>query len=179
MKYLFLLLAFISTAHAALLIEPVVGYNYGTKLDFEDSETYSGGNGVSAGGRLGFQKLGFQLGIDYLNSAIGMDNKNFDKKVKMNEWAGFVGFEFPILFRVYGGLIFAGSGETMLNNDDIELQKLSGAKAGVGFTGLPFIDINFEYRRGTFSELRENGVKEESETKYQSLLMSLSLPFTL
>ena len=148
-----LILAFliIKPASAGLLIEPVVGYNvakFGVDNPSYDEEKAIG---PSFGGRLGYQKLGFQLGLDYLHSSLDVDDNAFKENVTSNEWAGFVGFEFPVLLRVYAGYIFAATGESKLTgNQKLELSEGSGMKLGVGFTGLPFVDINFEYRKGTF-----------------------------
>jgi len=169
------ILGFSSQAQSAVLLEPVLGYNLGTKLNIEDGEKYSGGMGPSFGGRVGYQNLGFQLGLDYLNSTIDMKDDDFDKDVKMTEWAAFAGFEFPVLVRVYAGYIFsanAKSGSTKLNDG-------SGAKFGVGFTGLPFVDINLEYRRGTFTEIKAGGVTADVDTKYETIMLGVSLPFTI
>ncbi len=182
----FLFISF--NAKAELLIEPVLGYTLNTKLDVKENtplgltgEEYTGGRGPSFGGRLGYQKLGFQVGLDYLNSSIDMDDKDFGKNVSLNEFAGFVGFEFPILLRVYAGYIFSANGETedKASGDKITFKDGSGAKAGVGFTLLPFLDINLEYRRGTFDEWKSGSQKVDSEVDYSAFMLSLSLPFTI
>lgn len=174
------LVGHVTNAKSALLIEPLAGYNMGTKLDFEGGESYSGGNGWAAGGRLGFQQLGFQIGADYLHSYVDMDDKDFNKKVNLDEFGAFVGFEFPVLFRVYAGYIFSAFGKTENDSDQkIELSSGSGQKFGVGFTGLPLLDINFEYRRGTFGEKQVGGVESKDDTNYQSILIGVSIPFTI
>lgn len=176
-----LIIAFlvIKPVSAGVLIEPLLGYNLGSKIDF-DGEDYSGGSGRAFGGRLGYQNLGFQLGVDYLNSTIDMDDNDFDDDVKLSEWGGFVGFEFPILLRVYAGYIFSATGETK-NGDGVktEMTDGSGAKFGVGFTGLPFVDINLEYRKGSFSEWEVGNVDGDGEVDYSSYMISISLPFVL
>ncbi len=182
-RYLGLLIVsflFVLPAKAELLLEPVLGYSLATKLDFEDGKSYSGGRGPSYGGRIGYQKLGFQVGLDYLHSNIDMDHDDFKKDVSMNEWAGFVGFEFPILLRVYGGYIFSATGETEgVGNSQIDFKSGSGFKAGLGFTLLPFLDINFEYRRGTFDEWKAGSVKFDKSVDYNAFMIGLSLPFTI
>jgi hypothetical protein len=165
---------------ADVLLEPLVGYSLATKLDFEDADSYSGGRGPSYGGRLGYQKLGFQVGLDYLHSSIDMDDKDFKENVSMDEWAAFVGFEFPILFRVYGGYIFSATGESEgAGNTQIDFKSGSGFKAGLGFTLLPFLDINFEYRRGTFDEWKAGNTKFDKGVDYNAFMIGLSLPFTI
>lgn len=178
MRHILFLLVFLSTsASASLLIEPVGGYNLGTKLDLKGGETYSGGNGFAGGGRLGYQKLGFQVGVDYLHSYIDMDDSDWGSKLNMDEWAAFVGFELPVFFRVYAGYIFAAFGEIEdANNNKYEFSNGSGQKAGIGFTMLPFLDINLEYRRGTFGEKKVANVKDKEDTNYQSIMIGVSLP---
>jgi len=175
------------SSSAGVLIEPVAGFNFGTKMEL-DNEDYDGsysGLGGAIGGRLGYQQLGFQLGIDYLRSSIDFDDKDFKNNVSVSEFAGFVGFEFPVLLRVYAGYIFAVSGESKYKDAagetvDIKFNSGSGAKFGVGFTGLPFIDINLEYRRGTVDEYKIGQTKyEDDEITYSSYLVSLSLPINL
>jgi hypothetical protein len=177
-----LILGFSSYSQAALLIEPVVGYNLG-KSNFKsevpsdpslnDSSSDSL-KGASYGGRLGYQNLGFQLGVDYLASNLDIDGDEF----KTTEWAGFIGFEFPILLRVYAGYIFSGTGKT---EDDFKFEKGTGPKFGVGFTILPFLDLNVEYRKITYDtyEGSEAGTDFKIDTDYSAIMVGISLPFTL
>jgi hypothetical protein len=169
------LISFMTSVKAALLVEPVLGYNLGTDLDFGSNE-YSG-NGSAFGGRLGYQQLGFQLGVDYLRSSLNMDDSDFDEDLTTNEWAGFVGFEFPIFVRVYAGYIFSSQGESENNNQDIDFKDGTGSKLGIGFTGLPFVDINFEYRKVKYDEVKVGSVTSNDDADYQTYMVSLSLPF--
>ena len=34
-----------------------------------------------------------------------------DNKFKTSEFGGFIGYEFPVLLRVYAGFVFSGTGE--------------------------------------------------------------------
>ena len=181
-----LVFGFVIPAKAALLVEPVVGYNLGSKIEIEDGKNYSGGSGPSFGGRLGYQKLGFQIGLDYLNSNINPDHDDFDSNVKMNEWAAFVGFEFPVLLRAYAGYIFSATGQSTKYDDStgggnkkIELSGGSGVKVGVGFTILPFVDINFEVRQGTFGDNKLGGTSFDKDIKYSTYMLGLSVPLAL
>ena len=170
-----LVFGFTHQADAALLIEPVVGYNLGAKVEGDDDTVK--GSGPAFGGRLGYQYLGFQVGADYLNSKLDLDN--WSKDLNLTEWAGFVGFEFPVLLRVYAGYIFSATGEGKINGVKTELTNGSGTKVGVGFTPLPLIDINLEMRQGTFDDGKFGGVKFNDKTDYRTYMISLSLPFTL
>lgn len=181
-----LILAFlvIKPASAGLLLEPVLGYSVLNKFELDAPDTSSEkGSGPSIGARLGYQNLGFQLGLDYLRSSYSMEDNDFKEDLVSSEIAGFVGFEFPILLRVYAGYIFAGNAETeaevLGTKVDVEYKDASGMKLGVGFTGLPFVDINFEYRKGEFSEAKFGSDKVDEKTNFSAYMISLSLPFVL
>ncbi|HXH75281.1 MAG TPA: outer membrane beta-barrel protein [Bacteriovoracaceae bacterium] len=178
---LLLSFTFIGNATAGVLVEPVLGYQMSTKLDLDGpGGEYSGGKGPAFGGRLGYQNLGFQLGLDYLHSSADMDDNDFDGDFITDEWAAFVGFEFPVMFRVYAGYIFSATGEVELNGgQDLEFSKGTGTKLGVGFTGLPFIDINVEYKTGEFTEAEFGPISGDADTKYSSLMVGISAPFNL
>ena len=154
-------------AQASILVEPLIGYNLATQ--FRDD---NGGSGRAFGGRLGYQYLGLQLGADYLNSTVDVDDaKDFNSE----DFGAFVGFQFPILLRVYAGYIFSSSGDYKLAGANVEAKDGSGEKFGIGFTGLPFLNINFEYRNISYDKI--GGAKPTGNGgDYQSYLVSVSLP---
>lgn len=184
---LFISLISFSGANAAILIEPVIGYTAGARMEIKDFEfagttvegdSASGGSGFSYGGRLGYQNLGFQVGLDYLNTSLNIDDMK--DGLAINEYAAFVGFEFPVLFRVYGGYIFSANGEGKTDDGDkFTMTDGSGFKAGLGFTLLPFLDINFEYRRATFGEWKSGSNKIDGDIDTSAYMIGLSLPFTI
>ena len=165
-------LVFGTNARADLLIEPLVGYSFGrfTEVPGDDDATASG---TSYGGRLGYQNLGFQLGVDYLNSTL--DVKDSKDNLKASEWAGFIGFKFPILLRAYAGYVFSGTGE----QGNLDLTGGTGPKFGLGFTGFPFININLEYRKITYDKVKTGTVSYDNETGYNAYMLSISLPFSI
>jgi hypothetical protein len=176
-----LVLAFliIKPASAGLLIEPLVGFSKAElKTDDGSAKTKYDFTSMSYGGRLGYQQLGFQLGLDYLNSNNTFDNNDWDSS-KSSEWAGFVGFEFPVLLRVYAGYIFSATGEAEYQNAKVDFIEGSGSKFGIGFTGLPFVDINLEYRSVTYGDAEVGGTKLGQEQTYDAYMLSFSLPFVL
>ncbi len=166
-------LVFGTNARADLLIEPVLGYSYGKFMSGISGDDDEQMDGPSYGGRLGYQNLGFQLGVDYLNSTL--DVKDTKDNLKASEWAGFIGFKFPVLLRVYAGYVFSGSGD--LGNT--ELTKGTGPKFGIGFTGLPFININLEYRTINYDKMKIGNTTIDADASYNAYLLSLSLPFAI
>jgi hypothetical protein len=158
---------------AGLLIEPLAGLNFSGVYKTE-GESELDIRGASYGGRVGFQNLGFQLGLDYLNS--NFDVEDDGDNLKTTEYGAFIGFKFPIFFRVYAAYIFSGTGEL----DTVEYKKGSGSKVGVGFTGLPFINLNLEFRSVTFAENSTNGAADvESDTDYNTYYFGISIPFVI
>ncbi len=182
-----LVLAFlvIQPAEAGLLLEPVVGYSMSKFEIDQPGSSQEKANGPSLGGRIGYQNLGFQLGLDYLRSNLSVDENDFKEDLVTNEFAGFVGFEFPILLRVYAGYIFMASGESDIDlgagagKQSFELNDGKGLKLGVGFTVLPFLDINVEYRKGTYSELKIGSAKTDVDTDFSAVMVGVSLPFVI
>ncbi len=179
-----LVLGYSSHSQAGLLIEPVIGYSFGNaNIDIEVPSSPSSNTsdknsvkGTSYGGRLGYQNFGFQLGLDYLASAMETDGDKFNT----SEFGGFVGFEFPILVRVYAGYVFSGTG-TLESDIDYKFKNGSGPKVGIGFTLLPFLDINLEYRSITYEELEttSNATPVNINTDYNAVMLGFSLPFVL
>ena len=110
----------IPRANADLLIEPLIGFssgNFESELDEEEHST----SGLSYGGRLGYQKLGFQLGVDYLKSSLNVDKKAWGD-LDVSDWSAFVGYQFPILFRIYAGYILSSVADTDYLNQNLKLK---------------------------------------------------------
>lgn len=165
-------------SHAGILIEPLVGYSSG-KFTTESSNNSSGElsvKGMSYGGRLGYQNVGFQVGLDYLKSNMSADEGD----LKTSELGLFVGFEFPVLFRVYAGYIVSGKG-TLSGDDpteeDVDLKGGTGPKLGVGLTLLPFLDFNVEYRNIKYDSQEASGINQDHD--YNAIMVGFSLPFVL
>lgn len=178
-QLLILILAFliINPAKAALLIEPVIGMNVTSDLEIKNGEDSSGTFGLGYGGRLGYQNFGFQLGLDYLNSSIDMGS-DYKKNFETTEWGAFVGFEFPVLLRVYAAYLFSMEGESKVDAGKVKFEDGTGVKLGVGFTILPFLDVNVDYRRGTFDKTKVGSLSGD-EADFSAYMLSVSLPFTI
>jgi hypothetical protein len=181
--FLALVLGHSFQSHAALLIEPVVGFSFGKgNVEIDAPATPSlndtinkGSSGASYGGRLGYQNFGLQLGLDYLASNMKFNGEDF----KTSEFGGFVGYEFPILFRVYAGYVFSGTGTLSEDAEDYKLKGGTGPKVGVGFTLLPLLDFNIEYRSITYQELDILNGAAKVNMDYNAVMVGFSLPFTL
>lgn len=157
-----------SHSFAGLLVEPVLGYNFLKRADFDNADTYKSGGGEGYGGRVGFQGAGLQIGLDYLKSNVDASDSDFDQNVEMEESGVFAGFEFPAFIRAYATYIFSATGETKVRNQNVILNDGTGGKLGLGFTLLPIIDINLDYRQVSFRH-----------ADVELYMLSISAPFNL
>jgi hypothetical protein len=182
MKKLLLLfiLTFSFSSYASILIEPYFGTAMNSEIEIgnNDAEEYSSGS--STGARLGYQSMGLQLGIDYRMHSNESEVNNIDTEHSHNAIYGFVGYEFPVMFRVFAGMAVSGSGEATLGSSDYDLSDLSSTTLGISYKGLPFIAINFEMVNYSFDTV-ENSSGDEVDIDYSGshYLLSLSLPINL
>lgn len=181
--------AFSSIAQAGFLIEPYVGYSIGSGEDNMNTVTEWEQNAPFFGARLGYQAFGFMGGIDFthgldsdLKETSGGVTTKYD--VDQNTFGAFFGYNFPALFRVWGAYYFSST--LGLNSGPGFGGEIKGSGYGLGFgyTGLPWVALNIEYRRLTFDEAESvigQTIKfnSQEEMDYNQIMFSLSLPFDL
>ena len=164
----------VSTASAALLVEPHLAYNLGSS---GDGESYSGGQ---FGMRLGYQQLGLMAGLDFTRSNFDQKTSSASNattnKMERNEFGVFVGYEFPILIRAWGAYYFSNKTEVTNSNGEFSGNT---KELGVGFTALPFLSLNFMYRMIDLDKYKFNGVEYNADASTQEYVVGVSLPFTL
>ena len=123
---------------------------------------------TALGTRVGWSKLGLAFGLDlsgsyYNNIVIFGINEQFWTVLP----GAFLSYQFPVFFRVYGTLIPYGFLINAMKEQDCSLEDIStihkkcsrllqniksekpvirSLKLGVGYTGLPFLNINLEYQ---------------------------------
>ncbi|HAG91602.1 MAG TPA: hypothetical protein DCL41_07005 [Bdellovibrionales bacterium] len=154
-------------SHASFLIEPYLGYHFGT---YDRGSADDTAKGPTFGGRLGFSNLGLQFGADYMGG-----NWELDRSPKFNGSASnlgvFVGYDFPILVRAYASYFF-----------DAKLQdttKYEGnlIRFGVGLSPVPLIDVNLEYITATYD--KANGNSQSPNHKLSMFGVTVSVPLSL
>ena len=176
----------IESAQAGVLIEPMIGYQFGSA-----DEAVTGGSAEHSysdaffGARLGYQQLGLMAGLDYRISSF-VDERDYSgskqkNDVKESKFGFFVGYNLPILLRAWVGYYFSVSQE----DDDARGGNLgderngSGPGIGLGFTGLPFISINLEYHSFALDEYKNvsaGTTTNGSDYDVKEFLLSVSLP---
>lgn len=159
-------------AQADLLLEPYLGY-YTGKSDDGTEETKFKGMGL--GGRVGYQQLGFMVGGEYMTGKWS-DNDDPQNDITPSILGVFVGYNFPVLLRVWGtyGLSVKSKVDDGTTTRDLKGDAL---KLGVGCTILPLVSVNFEYMTSTFDEM--DGQALTTDIKQKTYGLSVSLPLTL
>lgn len=165
-KLLAILMICLSTnAMSGILIDPFIGYSTGeasgdSKADF---------SGTEIGARAAYSFLGLYAGVDYRIRSYTLDGAD---NIEDNSRVALVaGYEFPILLRAFAtyGIVSgmkASSNELEINND---------MTIGVGYTGLPFLAVNFEMSSFNVSKVDT----QNTDTDYNMYLFSLSFPISI
>lgn len=156
---IFAVLGLATTQANAFFIEPFVGYEMG----HGDSDDLSG---IQYGARLGGSTLGFLYGVEYTAASLENDVTNTDTDT--TDMGIVVGYEFPILLRVYYSHFLKSETDSNLEGD-------GGSKIGIGYTGLPFVAINFEAISRKYDELNGASIAE-TETETYAISVSIPLP---
>lgn len=195
MKKLFAMIAMVfgvsSAAHAGILIEPYLGYGFGS-LDYKTvgaSQEYTDNmSGPGYGLRLGYQFILPWVALDYTGySGTGKPGAPGEKDYDYsgNSLGAVVGVDLPVMFRFWAGYGFSNN-FTQKGTDGAADIKAKGTytKVGVGWTALPILSINFEYQMNDWKKVDagagEVDMKDVFSTfKHNMYLISISAPFDL
>ena len=152
-----------STPAKALMIDPFFSYEFGEG----SAEKFSG---PQFGARLAWDMLGFWAGAEYATGSLkGADS---DTTSTVTDLGLSVGYKFPILVRAYGTYILNAKSET----SGAELTG-TGTKIGFGYTGLPFISLNYEIISRSYSKLNGNDLTSNVNMNSNAISVSYTLSF--
>ncbi len=164
-------LGFLSSAQAGFYGN--VGLDLGLSGESEQGTTTNDldNNPMLLDFQLGWSSLGLSVGLDY---EMSLQDLEFDdgSEVALTTYGIFVGYEFPILFRVYGAYMLGGKAAEGVSNNDFE--GVSGTKLGVGYTGFPLIDIYLEMRSYSYDEANGNPLTNEIDLSMTTLGVAFS-----
>lgn len=179
MKKFAILLAMVLAApiaRADLLLEPFLGY-YTGELETTSAGTTSTSDtdGMGLGARIGYQQLGLMVGGEFMTGK-WKDDSNPSNDVTPTTLGVFIGYNFPVLLRVWGtyNIQTKTKVEGGGTSNDLEGDSL---KLAVGTTILPLVSINLEYITSTFDEADGNTLSPEWKAKMYGLSVSLPLTF--
>lgn len=192
MKLLFALaivVGFSQSAKAGFMVEPYLGMlvnSTGTTNDCSSNcDDEITGNAIGA--KIGYKQLGFSFGLDYqmttgtsTNEASG--SSEFD--LSISEYGLHVGYDFPILFRVYATYWLNSDYNISSGSNEYTLNKASGYTLGVGYSVLPMVALNLELKNVDYSELDydvngSSGTGAETDYSVNFMTLKLSIPFSI
>jgi len=181
-KSLILLAALISMfyyserAQAAFLLEPYAGMEFNSTASNDNSDYKI--SGTSVGARGGFQNLGFMFGLDGRRSSWTLKpDSGSDDDWSFTTLGLFVGYDFPILLRVWGEYVISHNGE---NDDKVKLTDGSGMIFGIGYKIMPFVSLNFEIANLKTTKIESaSGTESDRDQKYNSYLLGISIPLSI
>jgi hypothetical protein len=171
-------LFFGSAAHAALLVEPYAGYAFGGTIKnggFASSDTITG---VEYGARLGFQKMGFMIGAEYLGGNMDFKDSGTTYHVGQTDIGPFIGYQSLLGFRIFASYFISPTASTNTSPTE-KFTSGWGAKIGVGYKVLQYMAVNLEYYSSQFSKDQVSGVTATLNPKLQASYYMLTLSFPL
>jgi hypothetical protein len=164
------------------MVDPYIGY----AINQQEITVTAGGttgqidyttSGSLLGARVGWQTLGFMVGGDFgygpaltqelTASALSGFSTGSETDYTGTYMGAFIGYDFPILLRAWATYFFNIT-YAPESGSDVEA---SGTSFGVGFSGLPFVSLNAEYRMISYDS---SAIDDSSE-----IFLSVSLPITL
>ncbi len=174
MKYILaMMIGFFSlNASAALYLDPYL--SYALSGGYERGTTDEDASGIFLGLRGGYSMLGLAFGLEYMMSDGEIDT-NPTADTSHASMGVFVAYELPILLRFYGTYFFADAMDAETTSTT-EFEG-TGLKLGVGYTGLPFVSINFEYYTATYDENQNGSINPDAD--YNTMMLGVSMPLSL
>ena len=172
----FIFLGINQEAKAGLLLEPYLGYVSGTQKQTSKANY----TGSEVGARVGYSFFGFAFGADYQMGNYTDDSSPKDT-ITQGDFGAFVAFKFPVLFRVYATYVPSSELKLKYSGGSSTLKDGTATKIGVGFTGLPFININLEMITAEYGKASTSGVSStlSPKSKTSGYALSISAPFDL
>ena len=190
---LFFILAFSLSANvslASLHVEPIIGYSFGVSEHNESSDLIEYFyHSSELGARVGWSYLGAHLGAEcFIKLPFKKDNTsgngsiNFDNVIS-RYLGGFAEYHLPLLFIIRGRVIISTQFEVENGNNKGDIYFGNGYGVGVGFTGLPLVVLNIDYRKYEFDEFEDATTSTTSgldeKFKGHEVLFSASIPLDL
>jgi hypothetical protein len=181
-KNLLLLTALVSmfyyagNAQAGFLLEPFAGMEFNSTGDAAGSDVDI--TGTSVGARVGFQNLGLMLGLDGRKISLNLETENgYDFDIAYTQLGLFVGYDFPMMLRIWGNYVFSLEGEN--EDSNTKYTDGSGLVLGLGYKVVPFVSLNFEMGNTKTTKVKSGSTEIDSDYKINSYLLSVSFPLTL
>ena len=167
-------------AQAAFYLEPFAGMLVNSTFEVENAAKGKI-DGSHLGGRVGWTKMGFSLGLDGRRTSFRTEpdsNINDEEDYTATQSGFFVGYDLPIAIRVWANYIFSSEA----SNDDDSDRKFkdgSGYNIGIGYKPLPFISLNLEMFKLDYAKYVD--ALGETDLQYESsgMVLGISIPVSI
>lgn len=175
---------FSQQSQGSFLIDPYLGFKLASGENSNNLITEYEYNSLTYGSRLGLKFLGFSGGLDYSLSSVEMEastgNTTITDDHEQKSFGVFVGYDFPIMMRIWATYFFDINYEDTDGTDKGDELNGSGLGLGAGWTILPLVSLNLEYRMISLDESVTSGVTNsltgDDEIEINELLFSVSIP---
>lgn len=169
-----LVMGFTSASQAGWMVEPYLGWERGdAKNDLEGTLS-----GTAIGARVAYTlPVLVWLGLDGMYTLTGEVDPDGGSKedAKRTALYAVVGVDFPILVRGWFGYGLMNEWKASFSPESTF--KGDSMKIGVGFTGLPFVSVNFEYIKDKLDEVKSGGMTGDIDVENTAYMISVSLPW--
>lgn len=194
------------STYAGILIEPHLGYALKgstssiNETDSIDNSAWSYSNkysGPEYGAKLGYQLLGLMAGVSYNHATYTLkdtvtctavcSSSTPSYSVKRDDLGVFLGYNAPILVRVWVGYDFSVKEKVtsaVTNWVSVgDWDKGVATELGIGYTAIPFLSLNFTYRMITYTKQFDSASNTEStratKLKTNEMVLSISAPINV
>ena len=171
----FTLVSFSAPANAGFLIEPFVDFAISGDYDLSGSSSADLST-TMFGARLGMTTLGLMYGVEYATGSLTVEFSNGDADGSSTDMGVFVGYEFPVMVRVWLSYYVQSSFE--FDGTNADTANGTGTKFGVGYTGLPYLSINFQMLNRSYDEAEDGagGPDYDIDIDHTAYLLGISIP---
>ncbi|MEK7355309.1 MAG: hypothetical protein AAB250_02595 [Bdellovibrionota bacterium] len=178
----------VTKAKADILLEPYLGYTYGTlESKVSGVSTKYDNNNLNLGARVGWQFLIVMAGVDYQMPMSGKfkgQSGAGDFDASGSTLYAFAGARLPVI-RAYAGYPLMNEASAAASGTTTTYSGGSGLKLGASFTAIPLIAINAEYITNSYSQVKSGGgsAQDLSAAGYDSVkndyfMVSVSAPLS-
>lgn len=185
----------VSAAQALLYLEPYAGYRLSSFDITAAGQTYEfSQSGIGYGARVGTSLIPFiTVGLQYEMGTYGLDldTSGVTSNLSTEEYDSthmgiFAAFTSLPLVNVWGTYFLSSNLEVSKAGSNAvgDTIKGSGYGLGAGFTGLPFLSINVDYRMFSYDKFEsaagvESSLAAGSERDVTEIMLSISSPWDL
>lgn len=163
-------------AKAAFYLEPFVGIMVNS--EFEQGNDDGDISGSQVGARVGWTRMGLSLGLDGRRVSSNFDSSTGDADYTATQAGFFIGYEFPILLRVWANYVFSSNASND-DDSDVKLTEGSGYTLGVGYKALPFLSVNLEIFSTDYDKLEFDGGDSDIEFESSGMILGISVPVSI